>query len=379
MKKWPASPRTSRHTLQLAATVAAVVAPLLVAGSTQLAAASGTPAPAGRKAGPAVVSCAVLPLPTLGGRYGDAIAAAPNGDVVGIADDAAGVARAVLWRGGKPQLIRTGLAGSVPTGINAHGDVVGNSPNGDATVGWVWLGHRTVRLRGAGDRTALPAAISDSGIIVGALETSEGLPNEGGNVPGAAEAEQAAVWWSPTGRPQWLAPLPGDQGAHAFAVGGAGAIGGVSEGTRFRPVVWDRAGKPHALPGLGGGYGIVRSFGPGGVAVGDAVARDGTDHPVMWDANGRIIDLGLPPGSRSAQASAVLPSGVVVGTAQMPAPGGGVVMRAVRWPGAGTPQLLGQNRGFGQSVVTGAAATQTAVGYRADAKGGRHPAIWRCA
>jgi len=186
------------------------------------------------------------------------------------------------------------------------------------------------------------------------------------------------VWRSPTGRPQRLAPLPGDQGAHAFAVDDAGMIGGVSEGARFRPVVWDRAGKPHELPGLGGGYGIVRAFGPGGVAVGDAVARDGTDRPVMWDANGRIIDLGLPPGSRTAQATAVLPSGVVVGTAQLPAPGGGVVTRAVRWAARGKPQMLGGSGGLAQAAVTGAASTRTAVGYWADAKGGRHPAIWRC-
>jgi len=314
-------------------------------------------------------------LPTLGGAYGNATAAAPNGDVVGIASDTAGTAQAVLWRAGKPQRIRTGLAGSVPAGINAHGDVVGNSPNGENTVGWAWSRQRTVRLRGAGELTALPAAISNSGVIAGALEPSEGLPNEGGNKPGASEDEQAAVWRSPASPPQILAPLPGDQGAHAFAVGDDGRIGGVSKGAVFRPVVWDRAGTPQPLPGLGGGYGIVRAFGPGGVAVGDAVAKDGTDHAVMWDAGGRITDLGLPAGSRIAQATGVLPGGVVVGTAQVPASGGGVLTQAVRWPAAGQPQLLA---GQGPDVVAGAASARAAVGYRTDAKGGRHPVMWRC-
>ena len=130
----------------------------------------------------------------------------------------------------------------------------------------------------------------------------------------------------------------------------------------FRPVVWDQAGKPHELPGLGGGYGIVRAFGPGGMAVGDVVAKDGTDHAVMWDASGRITDLGLPQGSRTAQATGVLPGGVVVGTAQVPAPGGGVVTQAVRWPAAGNPQPLTGSSQPGDRRRRG----QAAVGYRAD-------------
>ncbi|HLQ55130.1 MAG TPA: hypothetical protein VK162_12775 [Streptosporangiaceae bacterium] len=348
-------------------------APLLAVGAT-VAVSSGSVS----SGAPDIVSCIVRQLPTLGGPYGNVTAAAANGDIVGIAEDTAGVAQPVLWRAGKPQRIRTGLAGSVPAGLNAHGDVVGNSPNGENTLGWAWTGHRTVRLRGTGKLTALPAAISNSDIVVGALETTEGTPAEGDNKPGTSENEQAAVWRSLTGPPQMLAPLPGDQGAHAFAVADDGRIGGISEGHRFRPVVWDLAGKPHALPGLGGGYGIVRAFGPGGVAVGDAVAKDGTDHAVRWGPGGRITDLGLPAGSRTAQASGVLPGGVVVGTAQLPAPGGGVLTQAVRWPAAGQPQLLGRQEGPRQAMVAGAASAQTAVGYRTDATGGRHPVKWRC-
>jgi YD repeat-containing protein len=383
--------RLSRPTRRATAVIAAVGVPLLATTAT-LAASSGSAAssgaapstvapdgPASSGAGlpsaQAVASCTSKDLPTLGGPYGNAIAAATNGDLVGIADDTARAPQPVLWRAGKPHEIRTGLADSVPADINAHGDVVGSSPNGENTLGWVWTGSQTIRLRGAGNLTALPAAISDSGTIAGALETTEGTPSEGDGNPGTLENEQAAVWRSPTSPPQKLAPLPGDQGAHAYAIGAHGQIGGVSEGDVFRPVLWDQAGKPHPLPGLGGGYGIVRAFGPGGVAVGDVVAKDGTDHAVMWDAAGRITDLGLPAGSRTAQATGVLPGGVVVGTAHVPAPGGGVLTQAVSWPSAGHPQLLA---GQGPDVVAGAAPARAAVGYRADAKGGRHPVIWRC-
>ena len=359
--------RPSRRTLLVAAIVTAVGAPAL-ASAGALAASSGS------SAAPAA-PCVGQALPTLGGPYGDAIAAATNGDIAGIASTSSGASQAVLWHAGKVQQIRTGLADSVPAGINAHGDVVGNAPNGENTVGWAWSGNRTVRLRGTGELAALPAAISNGGVIAGALETTEGTPSEGDGKPGTSENEQAAVWRSSTGAPQILAPLPGDQGAHAYAVGSDGRIGGVSEGAVFRPVVWDQSGKPHELPGLGGGYGIVRAFGPGGIAVGDVVAKDGTDHAVMWDASGRITDLGLPQGSRTAQATGVLPGGVVVGTAQVPAPGGGVVTQAMRWPAAGNPQpVTGQK----STAVTDVAPAQAAVGYRADAKGGRHPMMWRC-
>ena len=340
---------------------------MLAVSTVTLAASSGSSAtPAARCAGHA--------LPTLGGPYGDAIAAATNGDITGIASNSSGASQAVLWHAGKVRQIPTGLAESVPAGINAHGDVVGNAPNGQDTVGWEWSGNRTVRLRGIDQLTALPAAISNSGVIVGALETTEGTPDEGNGQAGTAENERAAVWRSSTSAPQILSPLPGDQGAHAYAVGSDGRIGGVSEGSVFRPVVWDQAGKPHELPGLGGGYGIVRAFGPGGIAVGDVVAKDGTDHAVMWDASGRITDLGLPRGSRTAQATGVLPGGAVVGTAQMPVPGGGVETQAVHWPTAGHPQPVTAQ----QPTAVTDAAPQAAVGYRADAKGGRHPMMWRC-
>jgi hypothetical protein len=377
MSRWPPNWRTSRPTIRAATIVAAITVPVVVAGAA-VAASSGTSAPTAATAAPAIASCTVGHLPTLGGQYGNVTAAASNGDIVGIAYDASGVPQPVLWRAGKAEQIHTGLAGSVPAGLNSQGYVVGNSPNGEDTIGWVWSQGRLVRLQGTGQRHALPAAISNQDVVAGALESSEGTPGEGDNKPNTSEDEQAAVWRSPTSPPQVLPPLSGDHGAYAFAVAGDGRTGGVSEGTRFHPVVWDVSGTPQALPGLGGGYGAVRAFGPGGVTVGDAVAADGSDHAVMWDAAGRITDLGLPPGSHTARATGVLPSGVVVGTADMPAPGGGTLTEAVRWAAAGQPQLLTGPAGLEQNVVAGAATAQTAVGYQADAKGGRHPVIWRC-
>jgi hypothetical protein len=54
-----------------------------------------------------------------------------------------------------------------------------------------------------------------------------------------------------------------------------------------------------------------------------------------------------------------------------------VVAQAVRWVRPGQPELLGGRTGMEQTVVVGASA-QSAAGYLADAKGGRHPVMWRC-
>jgi len=57
--------------------------------------------------------------------------------------------------------------------------------------------------------------------------------------------------------------------------------------------------------------------------------------------------------------------------------GGGKVAQAVRWLRAGQPELLGGRTGMEQTVVIGASA-RSAAGYLADARGGRHPVMWRC-
>jgi hypothetical protein len=205
--------RPSRRTLLVAAAVTAVGAPAL-ASAGALAASSG---PSAAPAAP----CVGQALPTLGGPYGTAIAAATNGDVVGIASNSSGATQAVLWHAGKLQQIRTGLAESVPAGINSHGDVVGSAPNGENTVGWAWSGNRTVRLRGTGNLTALPVAISNSGVIAGALETSEGTPSEGDASRGRQKKSRQPCGGRRPVHPD-PRPLPGDQGAHAYAVGATG-------------------------------------------------------------------------------------------------------------------------------------------------------------
>jgi uncharacterized membrane protein len=329
---------------------------------------------------PVAAGCSIQALGTLGGSFGNAVAVNRQGVAVGIADDAKGVAQPVLWRGTKPQRMVTGVSRSVPLAVNAAGQVIGtglDSATG-SPAGWAWSRGRATRLKTHEDRVAWPEAINDHGVIVGVLLPDEGGPAEAsghaGGHAGEDENAWAAVWPSPSKEPVVLSPLPGDGGAHAFAVDGRGRAAGISQGAKFTPVIWDAARQPRALPTLGGGYGIVRGLSDSGVAVGDAVRADGADHAVMWDAAGRITDLGLPGGARSAKAETILPNGVIVGTAELPVRGGGWRTQAVQWTAPGAMQVLPSAAG----AEANAGDSRTVAGYSADGAGGRHPTLWRC-
>jgi uncharacterized membrane protein len=325
---------------------------------------------------PVVAQCEVRTLGTLGGLFGNALAVNRQGIAVGIADDARGAAQPVIWRDTTPERLTTGLARSIPVAVNVAGQVIGTGVQAGASSpsGWVWSQGRTTRLSVRDHRMARPEAINDRGVVVGALSPDEGSSEEASEGPGEDENDWAAMWPSPSSKSTVLSPLHGDQGAHAFAVDGNGRVAGISQGVTTRPVIWDKPDHPRALPTLGGGYGIVRALGDNGVAVGDAVRADGGDHAVLWDAAGRITDLGLPAGARSAKAEAILPNGVITGTAELPRADGWHT-QAVRWTAPGAGQALPSTE---TGAVANAAQALPVAGYRADGAGGRHPTLWRC-
>jgi hypothetical protein len=327
-------------------------------------------------------SCVVRDLGTLGGPHGNAVAASTNGLVVGIADDAGGVSHPVLWRDGRVEQIDTGLEGSVPRAVNAAGAVVGVGvdPSTGGTVGWYWSNGAAGRLQGLGDRSAMPAAVSDDGRIVGALFEDDDLEDQH-KTQGRDEAEVGALWRTPTSVPQPLAPLAGDEGSHAYAIDRRGRVGGVSEGAKFTGVVWDTSGAPHALSALGGTWAIVRGFNRGGGVVGDATLADGADHAVTWSAAGQPSDLGVVGGGRDSVAVGALDQGTIAGQAQARQRGGGTRTQAVLWSGPNAAQVLASlTRAGGRdpvAAVSGAGANR-AVGYSEDQIGNRRPVEWQC-
>lgn len=364
---WPRAPR--RWAVGITGAITAILAlASAMAGASVLVGPGSSP--------PVVARCEVRTLGTLGGLFGNAMAVNRHGVAVGIADDAHGVAQPVIWRETTPERLTTGLARSIPRAVNAPGQVVGTGVQAGASSpsGWVWSQGHTTPLSVRDHRIARPEAINDRGVVVGALSPDEG-PSKEAEEPGEDENDWAAMWPSPSSKPVVLSPLQGDQGANAFAVDANGRIGGTSQGVSTRPVIWDRPDHPRALPTLGGGYGIVRALGDNGVAVGDAVRADGGYHAVLWDAAGRITDLGLPAGARSAKAEAILPNGVITGTAELPRADGWHT-QAVQWTAPGAVQALPSTTETG--AAANAAQALPVAGYRADGAGGRHPTLWRC-
>ena len=94
--------------------------------------------------------------------------------MAGFADDGSGTPQPVLWSGGAAQKITTGLTNVSPTGVNARGEVVGIGvdPSSLDQVGWQWRAGTVTRLKTLAGTVAMPAGISDTGVIVGALAAS---------------------------------------------------------------------------------------------------------------------------------------------------------------------------------------------------------------
>ena len=115
--------------------------------------------------------------------------------------------------------------------------------------------------------------------------------------------------------------IPGaaDQPSNALDVNNRGQaavnVGVPGDVTRLRTWVWQR-GEARELPTLPGGGGTqARRINERGDVAGNAVAADGTIHPVRW-RHGRIEDLGLPPGAASGFAFGINDEGDVSGSIQ---------------------------------------------------------------
>lgn len=327
----------------------------------------------------AAVPCIGSALPTLGGRNGNAVSVSA-GAIVGIADDASGVSRPVIWRGGKATSLGIRLESAVPTSINRFGVVVGTGYDAasEVLVGWWWSNGTTHSLPVRRGDIALPEAIDDQGRVVGALVAGD----EHSDGPGADEDERAAIWKSVRVLPRELPAIPGEHGSHAFAIASDETVGGVSLDSGGTPVLWDSRGGVHRLGTLSGQGGIVRGFDGRSDPVGQAAVSAGGTHAVTWNDSGGAVDLGTL-GAKKASAAKAATSGVVVGSGNASVPGGSVT-QAVAWI-AGKANLLPPVSlpHFRGSAGTANAVAQVSgglvvVGFSADAVGVRKPTIWRC-
>lgn len=213
---------------------------------------------------------------------------------------------------------------SFATGINNRGDVVGYSV-GAVTTAVRWDRHgnsyrdANALLPLPGEASSLAVAINNRGQVAGQSRTGQG--------PCGFTAADTAVVWDRHGAPTALRPLPGDVEARVRAINDVGIAAGISLGPRdpvtcntsFRPVVWDRRGKPTELP-------IIAGFLEGFVGTGNSINNirtvaggsiDFSFFPYItarvWDRRGRPTDLMAPAGYFNTSANAINNSGAVVG------------------------------------------------------------------
>lgn len=158
---------------------------------------------------------------------------------------------------------------------------------------------------------------------------------------------QPFTWQAHLGRGGPL-PLPA-----GFSEGGAAAISqdgvwiaGWAGSVLTHAVLWDKGGRPLDLGTLGGAQSWATGVNAAGNVVGWSETVRSIRHAFFYDqAAGRLIDLGLPPGSlRTAEsfAFAITDKGEVVGCSQRSAAGG---FRMFRWTAGGGMVDLGAPAG----------------------------------
>jgi uncharacterized membrane protein len=147
-----------------------------------------------------------------------------------------------------------------------------------------------------------------------------------------------AVLWDRSGQTHWLAQLCDD--TFAGMVNDSGIIAGVCNvDGRTRPIRWDRAGRPAALPLLPGfTSGVPADINQRGVIAGiqsdSPAGGERVEAAVRWDQSGQPTVLPTPPTTTYPTVAAINDHGDVIGTIRT-AEG---QHRAVLWLSSGVPR-----------------------------------------
>jgi probable HAF family extracellular repeat protein len=286
----------------------------------------------GQGHGPA--SYTVTDLGTLGGSYSFAYSINASGMVAGGAatpSQTNSVAQtAVIWGRQQPVSLGT-LGGSACPSCSSEGAAI--STNGEAALlsetantdpdgedfcefgthrqclAAIWRDGRLNALPTLpGGKNSEAFFINSMGEAVGVSEI--GAPDGSCATP-SQERRFEAVRWSPAGIPSRLRPLPGDTVSFAFmnndvgqAVGMSGLCSNVvlppfAPGSPIAPhaVLWDANGRPHNLgmpPGSAGVVDVANTINNLGQVAMNSLMVDGTIHAFLW-TNDVLRDLGTYP------------------------------------------------------------------------------------
>ncbi len=257
----------------------------------------------------AATSYSITELGTFGGDGSVASGINDAGQVVGTAHTASGF-HAFLWSASSGmQDLGTfgGTLYSLAEGSNDAGQVVGQSDT-DTTLGishaFLWSASSGMQDLGtfAGSYSSA-AGINDAGQVVGQSDTASGYSH--------------AFLWSANSGMQDLGTL-GRSGSYAVGINNTGqVVGGAAIITSpyTRAFLWSASNGMQDLGTLGGGGGQAVGINNAGQVVGLAATASETQHAFLWSASSGMQDLGTFAGSSYSVAEGINDAGQVVGSA----------------------------------------------------------------
>lgn len=285
-----------------------------------------------------------------GGTFSTAYDINNLGEIVGVATDAGGVSRRVIWNNGAivDTLPQPSSAGSIATQMNESRQLVGFARQGSGGIGYgVFWNHGTaVKLQ------PLPGTAA-SGAAANGINASGDVAGGGTGGGGTTPLYQHAGIWRNGLLLRDIGVISGGNFSMAYDINDAGQVTGTGTaggtGARQYAFVWAN-GSFTLLPELPGAF--LQSVGRSINARGDVAGQSNGGEPVVWRSG---VVQALPMPVRLANTvSEINDSGDVVGTVGST----GVLWRQGQyipldpWPGASVPSSVA--RGINnQGVVVG--------------------------
>ncbi len=284
------------------------------------------PVPA--KAGPAPhVTYAVIDLGAFGGDFSQGYGIGDNGHIGAGSTLADGTFHAALWTP-RSGLIDLGTLGGPNSAANTpnlldqlpmQSEVSAVDPYNENFCMFftdhlceaaVWRGGHMRQLPTLGGNNAEAWAVNNFGEVAGFSETRVKDATCASSLPSQVFQYQA-VTWDREGRVRALRPPRGDTVGFGFAINDWGQVVGASgqcANTAIPPgpnaphaVLWEADGRAIDLGSLSGTPGaepnVADSINDLGEVVGGSRAKDGTIHPFLWTRATGMMDLGAFPGA----------------------------------------------------------------------------------
>jgi probable HAF family extracellular repeat protein len=278
--------------------------------------------------------------------------------------------RAFIWdavHGMRDLAALRGVAIGGVNGINATGDVIGNSVGVGVDQAMVWTSSGGIRRL-----VGPPGYLGSNGFAINAAGQAVGNVEIGTGFIGIR-----AALWDPTGGFTNLGTLPGDSWSDAEAINSAGQVVGLSNrvnsnSNQIFAFIWDAVHGMQPIGTLpGGSSALAFGINDHSQVVGN-VSGQTIDRGYIWDSVSGMRDLGTLPGDTVSSGSAINNHGQVAGVSKIPTRNSLGESHAFIWDPAHWMQPLGALPGDSFSYATGINDYGQVVGASYTSANGRH-------